>query len=112
MKISFFNQLFLISKRCGLDHEVLSRALPSSALGIRLPDYYTKGGYPFGGKCLPKDLAAAIYFMERENLDPRLFEAVGAINREIAEYESYTSAVMKDTKVSSPYSYGRRALDR
>ena len=85
MKISFFNQLYLIAKECNLDHEVISKALPKSTTAIRLPEYGVKGGYPFGGKCLPKDLAAVISFVKDQGLNPELFEAVAEINEEIRD---------------------------
>jgi nucleotide sugar dehydrogenase len=52
MKISFFNEVYLIAQKCGLDHEAISQAMLKSSLGIRIPRYYTKGGFPFSGGCL------------------------------------------------------------
>ncbi len=86
MKVSFFNELYIIAEKCTLDHEVISQALTKSSLGIRLPEYYTRGGYPFGGKCLPKDLAAFITFLENQGINPELFKAVAEINKEIGRY--------------------------
>ncbi len=83
MKISFFNKLYLIAERCDLDHAVISQALPKSTTAIRLPEYGIRGGYPYGGKCLPKDLAAFISFVNEQGLDPHLFEVVAEINEEI-----------------------------
>jgi UDPglucose 6-dehydrogenase len=88
MKISFFNELYLIAQRCGLDHEVLSQALPKSTTAIRLPEYGIRGGYPFGGKCLPKDLAAFIPFVKEQGLNPDLFEAVAGINEVVKGFNA------------------------
>ena len=82
-KVSFFNQLFLIAQKCGLDHEAISQAMLKSSLGIRIPKYYTKGGFPFGGGCLPKDLAASISFVKELGLNTHLFDAVAEINEEM-----------------------------
>ncbi|MBL7119370.1 MAG: nucleotide sugar dehydrogenase [Dehalococcoidia bacterium] len=82
-KISFFNKLYLIAERCGLDHEVISQALPKSTTAIRLVEYGIKGGYPFGGECLPKDLAALITFLNEQGLSSHLFQVVAEINEEI-----------------------------
>jgi UDPglucose 6-dehydrogenase len=79
-KISFFNELFTICKKLGLNHQVISKALTLSSLGVRIPEYYTEGGYPFGGKCLPKDLIATITLLKENNLSPALFQAVYEIN--------------------------------
>jgi UDPglucose 6-dehydrogenase len=83
MKISFFNQLYLIAQKCGLDHEVISQTMLKSSLGIRISEYYTKGGYPFGGTCLTKDLAASLSFVKAQGLNPRLLETVVEINEEM-----------------------------
>ncbi len=88
MKISFFNELYLIAQKCGLDYEVISQTTLKSSLGIRIPEYYTKGGYPFNGGCLPKDLAALISFVKERGLDPHLFEAVVETNKEMKRRES------------------------
>jgi len=88
MKISFFNKLYLIAERCGLDHEVISQALPKSTTAIRLPEYGIRGGYPYGGKCLPKDLAAFISFVNEQGLDSHLFEVVAEINEEMKRLEA------------------------
>ena len=50
MKVSFFNELYLVAQKRGLDHEIISQAMLESSLGIRIPEYYTKGGYPFNGR--------------------------------------------------------------
>ena len=83
MKVSFFNEVYLIAQKCGLDHEAISQAMLKASLGIRIPEYYTKGGYPFDGDCLPKDLAASISFAKELGLVPHLFEAVAKVNEEI-----------------------------
>ena len=88
MKISFFNKLYLIAERCGLDHEVISQALPKSTTAIRLPEYGIRGGYPYGGKCLPKDLAAFTSFVNEQGLDSHLFEVVAEINEEMKRLEA------------------------
>lgn len=87
MKVSFFNELYLISEKCGLDNEIVSKAMLKSSLGIRIPEYYTKGGLPFGGDCLPKDLAASIFFVKEQGLNTNLFEAVVEINEELKRHQ-------------------------
>ncbi len=83
MKVSFFNQLYLITQKCGLDHEAISQTMLKSSLGIRIPEYYTKGGYPFDGGCLTKDLAASLSFVKEQGISPHLLEAVTEINEEM-----------------------------
>ncbi|MFC1925252.1 NAD(P)-binding domain-containing protein [Chloroflexota bacterium] len=83
MKISFFNKLYLIAEECGLNHEVISQSMPKSTTAIRLPEYGIRGGYPYGGKCLPKDLAAFTSFISEQGIDSHLFKVVAEINEEI-----------------------------
>jgi len=87
-KISFFNQVYIIAERLGLDHEVISQALTKSSLGVRIPEYYTKGGYPFRGRCLPKDLTAFIAFLEEQRFNPKFFLTVAEINEEMKRIEA------------------------
>ncbi len=58
-KISFFNEVYLMCKKLGLDPEVVSEAV---ALDERIGKYGTLGGRPFDGKCLPKDIGALVGF--------------------------------------------------
>ena len=82
-KASFFNEMYLVAESLGLDHKVISQGMTRSSLGVSTPEYYTKGGYPFDGGCIPKDLAACITFLKEQGLDPGLFEEVSRINEEM-----------------------------
>ncbi len=86
-KVSFFNEMYIIAERLGLDHNVISQALTKSSLGVRVPEYYTRGGSPFGGKCLPKDLAAFITFLRERKLSTGLFDEVARINEVMKRLE-------------------------
>jgi len=85
-KISFFNEMYMICKSLNLDPNLITKVLPKSALGLRLPDWGSKGGWAFGGNCLPKDLDAMITFSKEKRVNPRLFEAVKIVNEQIREY--------------------------
>jgi UDPglucose 6-dehydrogenase len=90
MKVSFFNLLFLAGQRAGLEPEVVANGLATAATGIRFADYGAPGGRPYGGACLPKDLAACITFLEQRDLNPSLLSAVSEINRVMAEQAGVT----------------------
>lgn len=62
-KISFFNEFYLVCERLGVDADVVSRTVARSAEGMWNPAYGTRGGWPYGGACLPKDTAAFYDFM-------------------------------------------------
>ena len=88
MKVSFFNLLYLLAQKRDLDHEIISQTMHKASLGVRIPEYYTKGGYPFGGHCLPKDLTASTSYLKDEGLNAHLLEAVAELNEEIREKQN------------------------
>lgn len=91
-KVSFFNLLHLAGLHAGFDSAVVARAMESSSLGLRVPSYYTAGGYPYGGECLPKDLAACTAFLRRIGVTQDLLVAVKDVNDEMARLdEEYAS---------------------
>jgi hypothetical protein len=61
-KISFFNEFHLVCERLGIDSEVIGRTVAHSAESMWNPSYGTRGGWPYGGACLPKDTAAFYEF--------------------------------------------------
>lgn len=61
-KISFFNEFHLVCERLGIDSEVVGRTVAHSAESMWNPAYGTRGGWPYGGACLPKDTAAFYEF--------------------------------------------------
>lgn len=77
-KISFFNEIYLICKKLGLDAHLIAKAV---AQDPRIGPYGIFGGRPFEGSCLPKDLEAFISFVSDENMKVRLLKAVQFINR-------------------------------
>mgnify|MGYP001185223572 CR=1 FL=1 len=54
-KISFFNELYLISKELGIDNSVVVNSLIKDP---RIGIYGSINGKAYGGKCLPKDTLA------------------------------------------------------
>ena len=61
-KISFFNEFHLVCEQLGIDSMVVGRTISRTAEGMWNPSYGTRGGWPFGGACLPKDTAAFYEF--------------------------------------------------
>jgi UDPglucose 6-dehydrogenase len=79
-KISFFNEIFFICKRLGIDPHFVAEV---ASLDPRIGDYGIHGGRPFEGGCLPKDLEAFINFVKDNKMNPKLLDAVLFINDKI-----------------------------
>jgi nucleotide sugar dehydrogenase len=84
-KISFFNEIFMVCQKIGVDARTVSKAV---SLDSRIGNYGVYGGKPFDGMCFPKDLAAFITYVKSKGINPKLLEAVQEINREIASFNS------------------------
>ncbi|MCL5877796.1 MAG: nucleotide sugar dehydrogenase [Candidatus Bathyarchaeota archaeon] len=82
-KISFFNEIFLICQRLGLDARIVSEAV---SLDPRIGNYGVTGGTPFAGMCLPKDLTAFIEFTNAKGINSLLLRAVAEVNQEMCSY--------------------------
>jgi nucleotide sugar dehydrogenase len=67
--ISYFNQMWLLLESMGID------AQQAIDLAVRMGEgalnrwYGTAGGFPYGGKCLPKDVAATLALARQEEID-------------------------------------------
>lgn len=84
-KISFFNEIYMICCKLGLDADFISEAV---SLDSRIGKYGVYGGKPFGGKCLPKDVEAFVNYVKCQRINPKLLEVILSINKEIASYVS------------------------
>jgi len=82
-KISFFNEIYLICRKLGIDEKVVSDAV---ALDPRIGKYGVFGGTPFGGMCLPKDLQAFIHFAGTKGINPVLLKAIAKVNQQIVQF--------------------------
>ena len=75
-KISYWNEIFLICEKLGIDSQEIANI---AAMDLRIGRYGSVHGKAFGGKCLPKDLKAFISFADRYR-EPKLLKAVDEIN--------------------------------
>lgn len=80
-KISYWNEIFLISEKIGVDSTVVSDIVCKDS---RIGFYGNKHKKAFGGKCLPKDLHAFIRFAKKHH-KPELLESVENINNFIRQ---------------------------
>ncbi len=79
-KISYFNEVFKICRKAGVNPDVVSLA---ASLDHRIGEYGTTGGRPFDGSCLPKDLDAFISFVKSLGDNPEILEAARQVNEEL-----------------------------
>ncbi len=79
-KISFFNEVFMICNKIGLDANLINEAVSKDS---RIGKYGIYGGRAFGGHCFPKDLTAFLSFTKSLGLNCNLIEAVNTVNEEI-----------------------------
>jgi UDPglucose 6-dehydrogenase len=79
-KISFFNEIYKICTRLGVDDRIVSRAV---SMDERIGDYGVVGGSAFGGPCLPKDLDALISFVRELGLNPGMLRETARVNEEM-----------------------------
>ncbi|MEV1022337.1 2-dehydropantoate 2-reductase N-terminal domain-containing protein [Streptomyces sp. NPDC050264] len=79
-KISFWNEMWLVSQSLGLDLDPIAQTVARSAEASYNPDYGIRGGSPYGGVCLPKDTRGFLGLAETIGVDMPLLEAVVKVN--------------------------------
>ena len=84
-KISFWNEVWMICERLGLPADEVASVVARSAEGSTNIEYGIRGGAPYGGACLPKDVAGYLGLGDRLDLDLHMTEAVANVNRVMEE---------------------------
>lgn len=79
-KISFWNEMWMLGARLGVDMDVVSGTVSRSSEASTNPQYGIRGGRPYDGACLPKDVRALAGFVETVGSSATLLEAVDAVN--------------------------------
>ena len=79
-KISFWNEMWLVAQRVGLDLDAVSTTVAASAEGSINPHYGIRGGAPYGGVCLPKDTQGFLGYAAGIGVDMPLLRAVVTTN--------------------------------
>ncbi len=76
-KISFFNEVWLLCRKLGIDTTKIENI---AALDARIGMYGVKGGTPFQGACLPKDIKAMIRFARANGNNSLVLESTVKVN--------------------------------
>jgi UDPglucose 6-dehydrogenase len=84
-KISFWNEMWLVARKLGVDLDPIAATVARSAEGSINPEYGIRGGAPYGGVCLPKDTQGFLGFAETIGVDMPLLSAVVETNDRLAE---------------------------
>lgn len=82
-KISFWNEMWLVARRFGLDLDPIAATVARSAEGSINPQYGIRGGAPYGGVCLPKDTSGFLGFAKGIGVDMPLLRAVVETNNRL-----------------------------
>src|SRR3546814_11780532 len=76
-KISFMNEIANIAEQVGADVEAVRKGIGSDP---RIGWHFIYPGAGYGGSCFPKYLQALAMSPRRHGLQPRLLDAVEAVN--------------------------------
>ncbi len=79
-KISFWNEIWQVCERIGVDHDAVANTVARSAEGSTNITYGIRGGAPYGGVCLPKDTNGFLGFAGGIGVAMPLLSAVVAVN--------------------------------
>ncbi|HBP54167.1 MAG TPA: UDP-glucose 6-dehydrogenase, partial [Synechococcus sp. UBA8638] len=78
-KVSFINELALLCDRLGADITLVADGI---GLDKRIGRAFLDAGIGWGGSCLPKDVSALLHTAGSLGIQPRLLEAVTAVNQD------------------------------
>ncbi len=79
-KISFWNEMWLVAGRLGVDPDEVAGIVARSSEASRNPVYGIRGGAPFAGRCLPKDTHGFLAFARELGLPMPLLDSVVGVN--------------------------------
>jgi UDPglucose 6-dehydrogenase len=79
-KISFWNELWQVSQRLGLDGDTIAETVALSSEASYNTTYGIAGGTPYGGACLPKDTKGFLGFARALGVDVPMAVATDRVN--------------------------------
>ncbi|HEY8201359.1 MAG TPA: hypothetical protein VII47_08395, partial [Actinomycetota bacterium] len=92
-KISFWNEMWRLSRHLGLDADAIAATVARSAEGSYNLEYGIRGGLPYGGVCLPKDTQGLLGFAGAEGVEMPLLRAVIEVNESMKRLRELEMAV-------------------
>lgn len=92
VRVIFANQIYDICQKAGIDYEAVKNCVGAdSRIGYSHFDIFHDKYRGYGGACLPKDTKALIQFAKKVGIEPKLFEMVEEINKNLADNASKTN---------------------
>lgn len=86
VRVIFANQIYDICQKAGIDYETVKRCVGADArIGNSHFDIFHDKYRGYGGACLPKDTKALIQFAQKIGVDPKLFETIEEINKNLID---------------------------
>lgn len=85
-KISFWNELWLVSQRLGLDPGTVAETVSRSSEASYNTSYGISGGTPYGGACLPKDTKGFLGFARTLGVEVPMAVATDEVNELLLAY--------------------------
>lgn len=83
-KISFTNEIWSVCRQLNVDGDLAMSIVSKSAEAMWNPEYGIKGGFPYGGSCLPKDTVAFKTFAQERGIEMKLLQEVIRVNDSMA----------------------------
>ncbi|GAA0924806.1 2-dehydropantoate 2-reductase N-terminal domain-containing protein [Pseudonocardia zijingensis] len=93
-KISFWNEMWLVAQKIGVDLDPIAATVARSAEGSINPEYGIRGGAPYGGVCLPKDTQGFLGYADTVGVEMPLLSAVVEVNDRLAEIVGHEADVI------------------
>jgi UDPglucose 6-dehydrogenase len=87
-KISFWNEMWLVAEHLGIPSNDVAETVARSSEGSFNIHYGIRGGAPYGGACLPKDVRGFLGFAEGLGLTMPLLGAVVSVNARMEQVGS------------------------
>jgi UDPglucose 6-dehydrogenase len=84
-KISFWNEMWTICSELGVDADSVATTVARSAEGSINTLYGIRGGAPYGGACLPKEVQGFLGLGDSLGIELPVVEGVNAMNNLISQ---------------------------
>jgi UDPglucose 6-dehydrogenase len=105
-KISFWNEIWRVCDRLGLDADQVAGSVATSVEGSLNPEYGIWGGAPYGGSQLPSDTLGFLGFATEIGLPMPLLSAVVGVN---SGFEQRLAAELEALSMLAAIPRGRRS---